>query len=118
MEASMSDAAISVFVFGIYLLITGTGFILIPNVLLPLLKFPKTNEHWIRILGVVIFTIGFYYINAAQNELTVFFWATIVARIFVCLSFIILVITKKSPPMLAVFGLIELAGAIWTLLVS
>ena len=112
----MSDVAISVFVFAIYLLITGVGFVFVPNVLLPLFKFPKTNEPWIRILGIVIVTIGFYYLIAAQNELLVFFWTTIFTRSVVCICFILFVLTKKSPPMLLVFGLIELAGAIWTYL--
>ena len=111
----MSDAAVSVFVFGIYLLVIGSGFLTIPNILLPLLKFPRTDEHWIRVLGIVIASLGFYFVIAAQNEFTVFFWATIVARIVTCVIFITLVLVKKTPAMLAVFGLIELAGAIWTL---
>jgi hypothetical protein len=44
----MSDVAISVFVFAIYLLITGGAFVFIPNELLHLFKFPKTNEPWTR----------------------------------------------------------------------
>ena len=112
----MSDVAISVFVFAIYLFVTGIGFVFIPNKILPLFKFPKTNEPWIPILGIVIVTIGFYYLTAAQNELMVFFWATIVTRSVVCICFILFVVTKKSPPALAIFGLIELAGAIWTYL--
>jgi len=112
----MSDVAISVFVFAIYLFITGIGFVFIPNILLPLFKFPKTNEPWIPILGIVITSIGFYYLIAAQNELMVFFWATIVTRSVVGICFILFVLTKKTPPALVIFALIELAGAIWTYL--
>ena len=114
----MSAAALSILVFGIYLLVIGTGFILIPNTILPLFKFPKTNEPWIRVLGVVVLVLGFYYITAAQNELSSFFWATVVGRFGVLILFSSLVILKKAKPMLILFGLIDAAGAVWTLLVS
>ena len=113
----MSSAALSVFVFGVYLAATGIGFLFIPNIVLPLFKFPKTNEQWVRVLGMVIGLLGFYYIIAAQNELAPFFWASVVGRfgVLICLS--TLVITKKGQPMLITFGVIDAAGALWTLLV-
>ena len=112
----MSPSAISIFVFGIYIVLVGTGFLFIPNTVLPLFKFPKTNEPWIRVLGTVVAILGFYYIIAAQNELTVFFWATVVGRFAVLVSFIMLVVTKKAQPMLIMFGMIDAAGGLWTLL--
>ncbi|NOY36240.1 MAG: hypothetical protein GXO83_01535 [Chlorobi bacterium] len=112
----MSPSAISIFVFGIYAVLVGTGFLVIANKVLPLLKYPKTNEPWIRILGIVVAILGFYYIVAAQNELTAFFWATVVGRFAVLVSFILLVVTKKAQPMLITFGLIDAAGGLWTLL--
>ena len=113
----MNPAALSVFIFGIYLAVTGIGFLFMPNIVLPMLKFPKTDEHWIRVLGMVIGLLGFYYIIAARNDLTPFFWATVVGRfaVLICLSAI--VIAKKGPSMLIVFGLIDAAGGVWTLLV-
>jgi hypothetical protein len=113
----MSAAALSILIFGIYLLVIGTGFILIPNTILALFKFPKTNEPWIRVLGVVVLVLGFYYITAAQNELSSFFWATVVGRFGVLILFSSLVILKKAKPMLILFGLVDAAGAVWTLMV-
>jgi hypothetical protein len=113
----MSPAAFSVFLFGIYLAVVGVGFLLIPNTLLPVLRFPKTNEPWIRVLGVVVAVLAFYYISAAQNELMEFFWATVVGRFAVLISFSLLVALKKAPPMLILFGVIDALGAVWTLLV-
>ena len=112
----MSPSAISIFVFGIYIVLVGAGFLLIPNTVLPLFKFPKTNEPWIRVLGTIIVILGFYYIIAAQNELTPFFWATVVARFAILVSFIVLVVTKKAQPMLIMFGVIDAAAGLWTLL--
>ena len=113
----MSASAISILVFGIYLVVIGTGLMLMPNTILPLFKFPKTNEPWIRVLGAVVLILGFYYIIAAQNELSPFFWASVVGRFGVLILFSSLVIFKKAKPMLILFGLIDAAGAVWTLLV-
>ena len=112
----MSPSAISIFVFGIYIVLVGAGFLFIPNTVLPIFKFPKTNEPWVRILGVVVVVLGFYYVIAGQNELTPFFWATVVGRFAVLISFLVIVVTKKAPPMLITFGVIDAVGGIWTLL--
>ena len=114
----MSASALSILVFGIYLVVIGTGFILMPNTILPLFKFPKTNEPWIRVMGAVVLVLGFYYIIAAQNELSSFFWATVVGRFGVLILFSSLVIFRKTKPMLILFGIIYAIGAVWTLLVS
>ncbi len=112
----MSTSAISILVFGIYIIVVGTGFLFIPNTVLPLFKFPKTNEPWIRIMGLIVAILGFYYIVAAQNELTPFFWATVIGRFAILIGFILLVVTKKAQPMLIGFGVVEAAGGLWTLL--
>ena len=58
----MSAVALSIFVFGIYLIITGLGFAAIPNILLPLLKFPKSTEPWVRVVGIIVVVfIGKFY---------------------------------------------------------
>ncbi|MFC2137409.1 hypothetical protein ACFLTE_04475 [Bacteroidota bacterium] len=112
----MSTSAISVFVFGIYIIIVGAGFLLIPNTILPLFKFSKTNEPWIRVMGLIVGILGFYYIIAAQNELTPFFWASVIGRFAVLIGFVLLVVTKKAKPMLIGFGIIDAACGLWTLL--
>ncbi len=113
----MSASALSLFVFGIYLLIIGAGYILIPNAILPLFKLPKTSEPWIRVVGTVVAVIGFYYLIAAENELTIFFIATVFARFAVLVVFTLLVIARKAAPSLIAFGLVDAAGALWTWLV-
>lgn len=114
----MSASALSVFVFGIYLIVAGAGFLFIPNSLLPIFKMPKTEEPWIRIMALLVILLGCYYVVAAQNELTVFFWSTVVGRFAILLGFALLVIAKKAKPVLITFGLVDAAGAIWTMLAS
>lgn len=112
----MSPSAYSVFVFGIYIAFVGAGFLLIPNSILPLLKLPKTTEPWIRVVGILIAVLAFYYIFAAQNELTSFFLATVIGRFAIFISFIVLVATKKAPTALIMFGIIDGLGGLWTFL--
>ena len=112
----MSASALSIFVFGIYLLFVGTGFIFMPNMILPMFKFPKTDEPWIRVVGILVLLLGFYYLVAAHHELMEFFWATVIGRAGILVGFTLLVVTKKAKPMLILFGLFDAAGAAWTLL--
>ena len=112
----MSAAAVSILSFGIYLIVIGASFLIIPNTILPIFKFPKTDEPWVRVLGSVVMILGFYYIISAQNELNAFFWATVIGRIGVLVIFVSLVLAKQAKPMLILFGVVDAAGGIWTLL--
>ncbi len=112
----MNPADISIFTFGIYVIVVvGLGFVFIPNVVLPMFKLPKTNEVWIRILGFLAAIIGYYYINAALLGLTAFYWPTVWARFAVLVFLIILTILKQAKPTIIIFGVIDAAGAVWTL---
>ncbi len=110
----MSKAAKSILIFGIYLTIAGIGFLVIPNMVLSLLGFPETSEHWIRVVGVLAVVVGYYYIRAAINELKSFFSWTVHARVGVMIVFTVLVVQGLADPMLIGFGVIDLLGAIWT----
>ena len=112
----MSKAAISIFVFGLYLALTGVTLVVAPNLLLGTLRLPPTNEPWVRVLGVVAFVLAFYYIQAARQEVTSFFRWTTVARTFVLLAFIGLWAAGVAPAAVIIFGAIDTAGAIWTAL--
>jgi hypothetical protein len=110
----MSYAAKSILVFGIYMVLSGLGFLADPNTPMAMFGFPTTNEPWIRVVGILMIILGYYYIQSARNEVTYFFRLTVHARPFVLLCFIVLVIMGVAKPMLIVFGVIDLVGAIWT----
>ncbi|MBN1482926.1 hypothetical protein EH223_13410 [candidate division KSB1 bacterium] len=110
----MSKAAKSLFFFGIYILLTGLGFLLAPNLVLGTLGFQTTAEPWIYVVGVVALVLGYYYIQSARHELTTFFRFTVQARGVVILFFVALVLLKIGPLPLLVFGIVDLLGAIWT----
>lgn len=112
----MSAAALSLFVFGIYLIVNGLGFTFIPNTLLGLLGVPVTNEPWVRVLGWVLVVLGYYYAQAARHELRQFFMWTVYARISVMVVFLLFFLLSWAPATLLLFGGIDLLGAIWTFL--
>jgi len=110
----MSKAAVSVFAVGLFLIMTGIGFFIVPNLVLSLFCIPPTDEVWIRIVGMMVLFIGYYYTVAARKELKDFFNATIHVRLVCFLCFLVLVLTKIAYPILIIFGIIDLIGAIWT----
>jgi hypothetical protein len=109
----MSPAAKSLFVFGIYLLGLGLFLLLAPNLLLQLFGVPTTNEVWIRINGMFVLCLSFYYVQVARHELTMFIRWTIPARIAVILYFAAFVLLVSAPKALLLFGVIDLFAAIW-----
>ena len=110
----MSQAAKSLFVFGIYLCGLGLTLLLVPNLILQIFGVPPTNEVWIRINGMFVLCLSFYYIQTARNELTSFIRWTVWTRIAVIFCFAAFVLLVSAPKALLLFGLIDLLSAIWT----
>jgi len=110
----MSRAAKSLLVFGIYLCGLGFGLLLVPNLLLQLFGAPPTVEVWIRINGMFVLCLSFYYIRAARVGLTSFIRWTIPARVAVIFLFAAFVLFVAAPKALLLFGLIDLLAATWT----
>jgi hypothetical protein len=110
----MSPAAKSVCYFGFYLYVTGLTLIFIPNLFLKTLQIPETNEVWIRIVGVLAFCIGYYYHRTGVENIQAVFKHTIPTRGLVFISFSAFVVLDYAPPVLIVFGVIDLLGALWT----
>lgn len=110
----MSRSALSVFVFGIYLTVLGLALVLAPNVLLTLFGLPETKEVWIRVVGMLLFLVSFYYIMAARSELKDFFVWSVYVRSMVIVFLALFVSMNWVKPILLLFGVIDLAGAIWT----
>ncbi|HEY0429071.1 MAG TPA: hypothetical protein VGC76_14920 [Pyrinomonadaceae bacterium] len=110
----MSQAAKSLFVFGIYLCGLGLILLLVPNLILQFFGVPATTEVWIRINGMFMLCLSFYYIQSARTELTNFIRWTIWGRIAVIFYFAAFVLLVSAPKALMLFGLIDLLSAIWT----
>jgi hypothetical protein len=110
----MSKAAISLLVFGIYLIGTAAILIFAPNVLLGLLGFAPAQEPWIRVCGVVMIAIAIYYLAAARAEDRVLFRASTWGRWAIFAGFLLLVVMKLAEPKVIIFGAVDALGAVWT----
>src|SRR6266576_5603555 len=110
----MSRAARSLFVFGIYVGGLGLILLLVPNLILQVFGVPPSNEVWIRVNGMFLLCLSFYYIQTARNELTIVIRWTVWTRIAVIFYFAAFVVLVSAPKALLLFGLIDLLSAIWT----
>jgi hypothetical protein len=110
----MSAAAKSVLAFAAYMLLLGAALVLAPNPLLVLFGVPATTEVWIRLIGVLVLCLSYYYVLAARRELVAFFRGTVHGRLFVAACIAAFVLVGLAPSVLLVFGAIDLAGALWT----
>ncbi|MBM3470256.1 MAG: hypothetical protein FJX73_05625 [Armatimonadetes bacterium] len=113
----MSNSARSVFVFGLYLAVLGVFLLVAPNILLGMFLVPHTTEVWIRVAGMLVLFLGFYYTQAARKEMTDFFRWTVYVRSTVIVFFASFVLLGMASPPLLLFGAVDLLGAIWTGLV-
>jgi hypothetical protein len=112
----MNNAAKSIFFFGLYLAVVGAILLVWPNLLLVLLGFPPTNEVWIRVAGVLVLFLAYYFIQSARAG-TVDFWRwTTHVRFALIFIFTGLVLLGLARPPLILLGVADFLGAIWTTL--
>src|SRR4030042_5906437 len=109
----MSKSALSIFVFGLYVAVLGIIMIVVPNFLLKISR-TSTTEVWIRVVGLLLLYLGFYYTQAARKEMTDFFRWTVYTRSTVIVFFAAFVLLGFAKPPMIMFGVIDLLGAIWT----
>ena len=110
----MSKGARSAFIFGLYLVVLGIVLLVAPNSLLEMFILPGTTEVWVRVVGMLVLFLGYYYIQAARKELTDFIRWTMYPRSTVILFFAAFVLLGYARPPLIMFGAVDLLGAIWT----
>ncbi|MGB3050078.1 MAG: hypothetical protein WBB42_03725 [Polyangiales bacterium] len=110
----MSRAAVSMFVFGVYLLVLGPTLVVALAFLTGLFGLGSPQEVWIRVLGAIVTILGFYYVFEARRETKDFFWATVWGRPFVIVFFAAFVLLGLAEPVLILFGVVDLLGAGWT----
>lgn len=112
----MDAATLSIFIWGIYVLLTGVLLVFIPDKTLHIFGHEKPKDHWIRVVGIIAISLGFFYLNSALNEVYSFYWASIYTRIAGFIGFSGLVVFRMAKPKIILFGIIDAMGAAWTLL--
>lgn len=110
----MSKPSRTIFFYGLCVMMPlGAWCVLAPNSFLYTFFLPPTNEPWIRVAGWVIFGIGFYYVYCALHEQLAFARVTAFGRI-VASGFFAILAFAYGLPTLMIFGVLDLAGGIWT----
>lgn len=112
----MSNAARSLYFFGIYLSLLGLTLVVAPNLLLLVLGVAPTGEVWIRVVGMLLLILAFFYIQAARHELIDFIRWSVYTRASVILFFIAFVVLGYATPILLLVGMVDLVMAMWTML--
>lgn len=110
----MSKSAQSVLIFGWYLVALGCALVSIPNVMLGLFGLPITSDVWIRVVGVLVLCLAFYYIQAARHGVVPMLRWTVYVRSSVIVFFGAFVLLGFAEAPLVMFGAVDLAAALWT----
>lgn len=110
----MTRVAFTVLAFGIYM--TGQGLLLLlaPNLLLGFVGIAPTSETWVRVLGIAVLVLGYYYIRNALIGQREFFRLSVDGRVLQFFLFGGLVFFADAPPVLLAFAGFEFACGIWT----
>jgi hypothetical protein len=111
----VTGSAKSVFVFGIYVACLGVMLVFFPNPLLRLVGVPATSEVWIHLAGMLLIFMGFFYVMAGRAQLVPFFRWTLVTRGAAAAFVTGFVLARLISPVILLFWLGDLAGALWTL---
>ena len=110
----MSGVAISLVVYGLYLLANGAGLLFLPDLALSIVGIAPSTDVWIRVVGLLGAEIGFYFVYAGFKGVSSFYTATVIGRIAIALVFCALAILSIGPIQLLLFAAIDFLSAIWT----
>ena len=112
----MTHSTKSVVSFGIYLLVLGLALVIVPEPLVAFGGFGSVEPVFARLLGWMVFALGYLYLLVGRLGLFPFAKTTVSIRLLGMAFQLILVFLGLAPPALLVFGGVDVAGAVWTLL--
>lgn len=110
----MNAAERSLQVFGLYLLGLGTLLIVMPSLVLAPVGMAVPHDAWLRVAGMLVLFLGVYYCVAAASNSMALVRTSVPLRASVILFFAAFVAGGLAPPVLLLFGAVDLAAALWT----
>jgi hypothetical protein len=110
----MTNAAFASKVFGVGALVGGLPLVVLPDVVLGLLRMPVADEPWVRLWGMEVVVLGFYYIAAGRANLRPFFVASVQGRLGFAAALVGLVVLVSAPWQVLIIGAFDSLGALWT----
>jgi hypothetical protein len=116
MFKDMSRTALSIFIFGIYLIFLGITFLFVPEMIFSILAYPTPPDIASRVLGMLFLLLAYYYIRGGLDEegMGKFFMWTVHTRASIIVFLIVFASLQLASPIIIMFGAIDLAAAIWT----
>lgn len=112
--SSFTEPSGTVFWFGVYLALIAVLLFAVPGLFLSVLWLPPPSDPWLRVLAVPLFNFGIMYTAMARWAPPAVLRMTAVTRSWVVVAFGALVVLGLAPPILLLFGVTDLAGALWT----
>lgn len=109
----MSPASRSMTVWTAYVSILGAALLVIPNVILCVFQIDETDEPWIRIVGILLISLGAYYWTAVRDEYTPMYLASVWVRWGIVVGLVVLAFAT-GPWQLVLFASVDLLGGMWT----
>jgi hypothetical protein len=98
----------------IYVILSGLQLLFIPNVLLGIFGFDLTNEIWIRVMGLLVLVLSFYYYAIAHHGNDKIVMATVVGRLLFCAGLVMFVVLGLAKTPLIGFAVLETGLALWS----
>ncbi|MBL4866958.1 MAG: hypothetical protein JKY67_11355 [Pseudomonadales bacterium] len=110
----MTNSAKSILYFSLYLMPTGIFILLWPQIFSVVMDINETTIHFIRLMGIVSFILGFYYLRAALENNVGFFRTCIFGRLIFLAGSILVYSVFEAPAIFVLFGAVDGIGAIIT----
>lgn len=101
-------------VFAIYMVILSVALIFFPYRFTALFNMAPPDGLWIRLLGVILGILAFYYVMAVREENETFYRWTSLGRLVILPAVVVLVALGIAPPILLLLATWDTGCGIWT----
>jgi hypothetical protein len=110
----MKHSTLSMLVFCLYMAGLAVALVAIPGPFLGLFGFSPPDGLWVRMFGLTLGILAFFYARAIRaGDLRFYSW-TAQARLILLPAFTLFVVVGLAPPVLLLFGFFDTGCAIWT----
>ena len=110
----MKQSSLSMLVFAVYMAGLCVAFLFFPKPFVTFFGFAPPDELWIRIFGLVLGILAFYYVMAIREHDIQFYRWTAYGRLVLFPGFVVFVAFGFAPPILLAFGAFESGCGVWT----
>jgi len=110
----MRQSSLSMLVFAVYMCVLCIALLFFPVSFVTFFGFPAPDPLWVRMFGIVMGILTFYYVMAIREQAYRFYQWTFLGRLVLLPAFLVFVLLDIAPPLLLVFGAFETGCALWT----